>query len=261
MTNIRGDIKTVRAVERAVDVLMCFTRETPTLSVTDLQKTLGLSRPTLYRLLQTLEGKGLIRSFGEPQRFQLAHGAIALGNAALARIDVARVAEPYLLKLWDGTDETVALFVPVSGNLKTCVQEIQSRQALVYTRGAGFTEPMTIGASGKAILAFAAPADMETALAKLEHADGEALRAELLRIGRDGYCISVGEIIDGAVAIAAPVFQRDGTVAGSVSIYGPETRLTGAHRDTCVSTVCLAAEQISRAMGHLTPAAIKLGAA
>ena len=53
--------KSIRAVERAMDVLKCFGPETPTLSVTDLQRRLGLSRPTLYRLLHTLEGKGMIR--------------------------------------------------------------------------------------------------------------------------------------------------------------------------------------------------------
>ena len=93
-THDQGDIKTVRAVERAVDVLMCFTRDRPALSVTELERTLALSRPTLYRLLHTLEGKGFIRSFGDPQRFRLGHRAIELGEAASARLDVARVAEP-----------------------------------------------------------------------------------------------------------------------------------------------------------------------
>ena len=68
----------VRSVERAVDILRCFDRESPILAVTDLQRRLGLSRPTLYRLLETLEGKGLVRSFGDPKRFQLGHGVVEL---------------------------------------------------------------------------------------------------------------------------------------------------------------------------------------
>src|SRR5687767_886490 len=60
----------VRAVERAVDVLFSFTRE-PVLDMAALQASTGLSRPTLYRLLHTLEGKGLVYSFGTPRRFQL----------------------------------------------------------------------------------------------------------------------------------------------------------------------------------------------
>ena len=251
-----GDIKTVRAVERAVDVLMCFTRDRPTLSVTDLQKSLSLSRPTLYRLLQTLEGKGLVRSFGDPQRFQLAHGAIELGNAALAPIDVARLGQRHLRALWEATDETVALMVPVSADVKVCVEEIQSRHPLMFTRGAGFTEPMTVGASGKAMLAFMAPDTVETALRDLDDGeDREALRVELAEVRVDGFRISTGEIIEGAVAIAAPVFDRDGGVAGSICVFGPEARLTGAHRDMCVGEVLAAARRISEAMGYTPRAA------
>ena len=263
MAGSEGEIKTVRAVERAVDVLMCFTQDRHTLSVTDLQRSLSLSRPTLYRLLQTLEGKGLIRSFGDPQRFQLAHGAIELGNAALAPIDVARVGQRHLRALWEATDETVALMVPVAGGVKVCVEEIQSRQPLVFQRGAGFTEPMTVGASGKAMLAFMGEDRVEEALRDLDGpADREALRMELADVRRNGFRISTGEIIDGAVAIAAPVFDRDGGVAGSVCVFGPEVRLTGAQRDRCVAEVVATGRRISEAMGYRpAPGADMLGAA
>lgn len=263
MPDTNSEIKTVRAVERAVDVLMCFTRDRHTLSVTDLQRSLSLSRPTLYRLLQTLEGKGLIRSFGDPQRFQLAHGAIELGNAALAPIDVARVGQRHLRALWEATDETVALMVPVSGGVKVCVQEIQSRQPLVFQRGAGFTEPNTVGASGKAMLAFMGKDEIEAALRDLENSDDrEALRLELADVRRNGYRISTGEIIEGAVAIAAPVFDHDGRVVGSICVFGPEVRLTGIHRDRCVAEVIATGHRISDAMGYKPGAgADMLGAA
>lgn len=245
------ETKTVRAVERAADVLMCFTGDEPTLSVTDLERRLSLSRPTLYRLLHTLEGKGLVRSFGEPRRFELGHGAVRLGHAALSRIDVARVGHRHLQELWRATDETVALFVPVSNGSKMCVEEIQSRQALVYTRGAGFTEPVTVGASGKAILAFMPAGEAEAALAALENeAERAALRAELAEVRRIGYRVSTGEIMGGAVAIAAPVFAGGGDVAGSVCVFGPEARLTGSNRDSCVRELRATADRISEAMGH-----------
>ena len=92
--------KRVRSVERAVNILRCFDRESPTLAVTDLQRRLGLSRPTLYRLLETLEGKGLVRSFGEPKRFELGHGVVELAQSWLGRIDVTAVAQPMLNALW-----------------------------------------------------------------------------------------------------------------------------------------------------------------
>ncbi len=243
--------KSVRAVERAVDILRCFGGETPNLAVTDLQRRLGLSRPTLYRLLETLERKGLIRSFGEPRRFELGHGVVELAGSWLGRIDVVAVAQPMLDELWRETDETVALFVPTSPRGKICVGEIQSRQALTFTRGAGFSEPMTLGSSGKAMLAFMADAEVEDALCEIVDAGERArLMAELLDIRRDGSCVSTGEIIAGAVAIAAPAFDAEGRVAALICLFGPEARLTGAHRGFCLGKVRAAAAAVSTAMGR-----------
>lgn len=243
-------INSVRAVERAVDILRCFGRETPTLAVTDLRRRLGLSRPTLYRLLATLERKGLIRSFGEPRRYELGHGVVELAQSWLGRIDVAEVARPMLDDLWRETEETVALFVPTSARIKICVGEIQSRQALTFTRGAGFTEPMTLGSSGKVMLAFMDGAEIEDALGDLAAGERDRLMAELADIRRDASCVSTGEIIAGAIAIAAPVFDARGAVAASICVFGPEARLTGDHRVFCLEKVRETARAVSAAMGR-----------
>ncbi len=243
-------VKSVRAVERAIDILRCFGGETPTLAVTDLRRRLGLSRPTLYRLLATLERKGLVRSFGEPRRFELAHGVVELAQSWLGRIDVAQVARPMLDDLWRRTEETVALFVPTSARIKICVGELRSRQALTFTRGSGFTEPMTLGSSGKVMLAFMKRAEIEDVLGDLESGGRDRLMAELADIRRDGSCVSTGEIIAGAVAIAAPVFDAGGAVAASISVFGPEARLTGDHRLFCLEKVCVAAQAVSTALGQ-----------
>jgi IclR family transcriptional regulator, acetate operon repressor len=230
--------KTIRSIERAVDVLACFDQATPQLSVTALQKRTGLSRPTLYRILATLDRKGIIRSFGEPQRFELGHEASRLAANWIGQDDYIRAARPVLRRLWDDTDETVALFIVADGEKKICIEELQSRQALTFTRGVGFTEDLATGASGKAMLAFTQSSS--------ENSEFEDVR-------RSGICVSEGEIIEGAVAIAAPVFDRDGSVKGSVCIFGPAVRLADAHRGECIDRVKQASEAISYALGY-TPA-------
>lgn len=227
--------KTIRSIERAIDVLSCFDHATPQLSVTDLQKRTGLSRPTLYRILTTLQGRDLIRAFGDPQRFELGHAASRLAANWTGQDDFQRAARPILRRLWDDTDETVALFVVAGNGRKICIEELQSRQALTFTRGTGFTEDLEIGASGKAMLAFRDP---------------RATGAELDEVRRTGVCVSEGEIIEGAVAIAAPVFDRNGAVKGSVCIFGPAVRLEGARRTDCIENVRRASQEISAALGY-----------
>jgi DNA-binding HxlR family transcriptional regulator len=61
----------VRSIERAIDILQCLSQARGPMSVGELQKAIGLSRPTLYRILQTLEKRDLIVSSGEPLKFAL----------------------------------------------------------------------------------------------------------------------------------------------------------------------------------------------
>jgi len=56
----------VRAVQRALDVLLAFRPGDDGLLVAELLKRVDLSRPTLYRLLDTLNTKGFLVSEGEP---------------------------------------------------------------------------------------------------------------------------------------------------------------------------------------------------
>jgi DNA-binding IclR family transcriptional regulator len=92
--------------------------------------------------------------------------------------------------------------------------------------------------------------DIEEGLAEIADAgERAALMAELADIRRDGSAVSTGEIIAGAVAIAAPVFDADGVTA-SICVFGPEARLTGDHRSFCLKQVCKAAEAVSTAMGR-----------
>lgn len=243
--------KSIRAVERAIDVLKCFGPKTPILSVTDIQHRLGLSRPTIYRLLHTLEGKGMVRSWGDPQRFELDAGVVELAGSWLGKSDITQAAQPFLSELWTETDETVALFVRTSPKRKICVNELRSRQPLTFTRGAGFTESTTVGSSGKIMIAFMTPDEAELALSEINNPRARAaLDAELNDIRRDGYSMSTGEILTGAIAIAAPVFNNDGDVAGSVCLFGPEARLDGASRERCVKQLLKTAQKISIAVGY-----------
>jgi len=244
-------VKHIRAVARAVDVLGCLARADAALGVTDLERALSLSRPTLYRLLATLEGKGLVRSAGAPRRFALDYPVVELAGGWLARNDVVPAAQPHLDRLWRATDETVAMFIAADSATKICVQELPSRQALVFTRGVGFSEPVTVGSSGSAILAFMPPAEIESVLGALTDAAARAAkRRELAAVRANGYGATSGSIIAGAAALAAPVFDRAGRVCASVSVFGPEARIRDAHRDDCIRQLLATAADISASIGY-----------
>jgi DNA-binding IclR family transcriptional regulator len=240
----------VKSVERAIEILLCFTREYPAMDVGQLQRKLGIARPTLYRMLRTLESKGLVRAVGEPRRYELGHNIMQLANVWLSNVEVNRIAQPVLETLRRASEETIALNLPISEGARMCAIELPSKQALAFSLGIGHIQPMHIGASGKAILAFSSPDKLDAALNEAGVRSLGELKSQLTQIRKSGYAVTSSEIIAGAVAIAAPVFDRYGDVIASVSIVGPEARLKGADRQQAIELVKRAAHDISLGLGH-----------
>jgi DNA-binding IclR family transcriptional regulator len=225
----------VRAVDRALDILLAFEAADRGLTVAELQKRVDLSRPTLYRLLRTLEQKGFLACSGEPQRFRLGPAVAKLAHVWNANLDVGALARPVMQKVWEETGETVALFVP-EGQLRVCVAEMPSAQPLSFRRGVGYRERLVRGASGRAILAHRRPYPEEFA-----------------QIRKRGFAVSKDELIQGAVAVAAPFFAGD-EVAGSLGIFGPSARLSPAHVERFGKLLVKEARQLSKRLGKLPDA-------
>jgi IclR family transcriptional regulator, acetate operon repressor len=240
----------VRAVERALDILLAFRPQDDALTVSELLVRVDLSRPTLYRLLRTLQGKRFLVSSGDPQRFRLGPAVAQLAHVWTAALDLGAVAEPMMRNLWNETGETVALFVP-EGTFRVCLAEMPSIQALSFRRGVGYRESLALGASGKAILAH-----LPAIRHKLEsRADGLRIdpkrhARELALIKDRGFAISKSELIQGAVAVSAPFFNGAGEVAGSLSVFGPSVRVSDAQITKFGKLLVREARAISLVLGR-----------
>jgi IclR family acetate operon transcriptional repressor len=158
-------------------------------------------------------------------------------------LDLASAAEPMMRRLWESTSETVALFVRENVS-RVCVAELPSAQALSFRRGLGYRESLARGASGKVILAFLPEAE-----AKALQAEAKRNARELAQIKDRGFAVSKNELIDGAVAVSAPLFNGAGEVIGSVSVFGPSVRLSDARISTFARLLIREAREISQAIG------------
>jgi IclR family acetate operon transcriptional repressor len=241
----------VRAVERALDILKAFTVNDHELSASQLLQRVNLSRPTLYRLLQTLVQSGFVVSTGEPQKFRLGPAVGQLTHVWSSGQNIAALGQPMLHSLWESTQETVALFVP-QGNMRLCIAEVPSPQALSFKRGMGYQERIVLGASGQVILAYA-----NTSIEAIErYAEGMALdpirfAQELRQIRTRGYATSKNALIEGAVAIAAPFFDSHGQVAGSIAVFGPGARLKEDKVRQFSAILVKEAAALSKALGQV----------
>jgi IclR family acetate operon transcriptional repressor len=240
----------VRAVERALEILQAFTINDRAMSASQLLERVSLSRPTLYRLLQTLVQSGFVVSEGEPRKFRLGPAVGQLAHVWTSSLNISALGQSMMQRVWECSGETVALFVP-QGPMRLCIAEMASPQALSFKRGVGYQERIVIGASGKVMLAF-----MNTSIETIERyaqglpTDPMRLLQDLRQIRQRGYATSKNALIEGAVAIAAPFFNGHGQVAGSIAVFGPAVRL----KETRVRQIALSlineAALLSQALGR-----------
>jgi DNA-binding IclR family transcriptional regulator len=152
------------------------------------------------------------------------------GLQLISRIELQKVALPYLYELTQITGENSALSIRF-GLERVFIQEIPGRHEARQTSPVGEHMPLWFGAAGKSILASMSENDIEkvikqlddpqTAMTILGHeVDVRKLRQELIVIKRQGYAISVGERHPDVCAVASPIFNRNQMVVGSISLRG-----------------------------------------
>lgn len=240
----------VRAVGRALEILLAFTAQDFELSAAELLKRVDLSRPTLYRLLYTLQEQGFLISVGDPQRFRLGPAVARLAHVWTSSLDLALVADPVLRRIWHATGETVAMFLP-QREMRLCVAELPSPQPLNFKRGVGYTERIVRGATGRAILAYMGATHEELRdYAQGTGLDLKDLEAELVQTRKRGYATSHSELISGAVAVAVPFFDRNAAVAGSIGVFGPEVRLDPKRLKVITNLLKAEAANLSEMLGY-----------
>ena len=174
----------------------------------------------------------------------------------MARLDVVKVARPWLERLVAATDETVHVSVlDVSGGI-VYISKVESPRSIRVQTQIGQLSPAWCTATGRSILAFN-PAAAERALAgPLEPrtaktvTDPRRIRAALREIVAAGYAVTRAENHPEMGGIAAPVRDHAGTVIAAIGIGVPAFRMSRELVDHCVPHVVLAAAGISSELGY-----------
>jgi DNA-binding IclR family transcriptional regulator len=247
------DQTTVRSVARAVDLLIVL--GTGPKPLREISAEVGLTKPTTYRLLSTLRSKGMVLQdsmSGEyglgPACFHLM-SAVVNGHAGFVLDD-----KPTLQALRDETGETITVHTR-AGLSRICIQEFPSPHPIRYIAGLGATASIHIGSAGKVLLAFMPADERERVLADVRLTamtantitDRTTLNTELEKVARQGYAISHGERVDGAVGVSAPILDATGRALAALSVLGPSQRL-GSRLKQAQKQVMAAGASLSQTM-------------
>ncbi|MBP1622241.1 MAG: hypothetical protein H6Q07_261 [Acidobacteria bacterium] len=254
--------QSVRSVDRALDILLCFSREEPARSLTQIAEAIHMSKTTVHRLLATLENKRFITRDSTTGLYRLGLRFIEMASLVLQDVDLHRWAKPYLQRLAIEYGETVDLSI-LDGSHVVYLEVIESPQRIKLAAAVGQRLPAYFTASGKALLAFLPEENVKKIISdnlaeSSNHDQGSVQQmVEDLRVTVErGYAISEQEYEEEINAVAAPIFDKDRNPIASIAIVGPSYRLSKDRLPALGESLRQMTQQISNEVGLVALSAI-----
>jgi DNA-binding IclR family transcriptional regulator len=250
----------VRAVVRAVQLLeLLRTSNDGSASLQELSTRSGLAKASVYRILRTLAGTGLVERLPGSERYRLGVRCLEFGRAYLEQIDFRREALPVLERLREEFNETVHLAVLDDQLRVVYLEKLDSAHAVgIMMSRVGRTAPSYCTGIGKALLS----ARTDDPVAVLEErgelqrytpntiCEPERLRGELERVRSFGYALDLEEHETGVRCVAAAIPGLPGGSAAALSIAGPAQRMPERLlRGKLAAAVAAAASEIGARVG------------
>jgi DNA-binding IclR family transcriptional regulator len=214
----------IQSLDRAVELLEAIAAAPEPQTAPALADRAGLNRSTAWRLLATLEHRGLVERDPASNRYGLGFALLRLAAAA-GHEPLVRLAHPLLRALAHDTGETANL--AVARRLELVYADQVQAPHVMAPNWLGHPVPLHATSTGKAFLAALPAAELDALLrARLERftdttiTDRKALRAELDAIRARGYAVSGGEL--------EPALWGVSAAAGAtavVSVWGADARV------------------------------------
>mgnify|MGYP003684495817 CR=1 FL=1 len=155
-----------QSFSRSIAVLQAISDCSAPPTAADLLAGCGLSRPTLFRILASLEAEGLARKTNQGC-YLPGIRLVGLARRALEDIDIRNLARPELESLRDRTGETVHLAIR-SGDEMVYIDKIESLKVVRMASSVGARVALHSTSVGKSFLSALPAAEFDTVMARLD---------------------------------------------------------------------------------------------
>jgi DNA-binding IclR family transcriptional regulator len=221
---------TIQSVERAARILKALAGGPRRLGVSQLADQLGLSRPTVHALLQTLLAQGFVEQDRDSDKYQLGPGLLHLGSSYLDLNELRARSLVQAERLAQQTGEAVRVGV-LHGPSVVVVHHVFRPDAAFQVLEVGAQLPAHASALGKAILAY----QPESLLAELtaeplprltsRTLTAAQLTAEVADVRDKGLARERDEAVLGESSLAAPIVDHAGHAVGAIAVVGETRRI------------------------------------
>src|SRR5919112_116862 len=229
----------IEALARGLEVLRSFRPGRRVSTLSEIAADTGLARPTVRRILLTLEALGYVRA--ADRGYVLAPRVLELGMTYINSLDLWEVARPHLEKLVAQTNESSSIAQLDEADIvyvaRVAVPKIVT---LAVTIGTRF--PAVATSMGKVLLAAQDPDDLDRLIAApgrsgivpRRRPTADELARELREVRARGWALADQDLAPGIRSIATGIRDGDGQVVAAinVTVHAAETpvaTLTGEY--------------------------------
>jgi len=200
----------MQSLARGLQVLCAFSRERPRCTLSEIADQTGLSRAVVRRSLLTLQHLGYVAT--ETRRFFLTPRVLEVGYSYLSSLDLTELAHEAMEELSQRVGESCSMSV-LDGNQIVYVARVAVRRLMSVALGVGARLPAFVTSMGRVLLADKPDNELNAWLRKNTFRSitahtvykSRALRAEILKVRRQGYAFVSQELELGLCSIAVPI--------------------------------------------------------
>jgi len=213
--------------------LLVMLGERDRVRIAEAASELGVARSTAHRLMQMLLYHGFARQDPESKAYVAGSRLIGLGLQLVRKLDIRKVARPYMESLVAEVQETVHLTALQTERSVLCLDSVESPRALRVGSRTGIVFAASATAGGRALLSTLADQDLmdmypSPRLPQHPHSVLK-LRSELierLQVARDlGYAVQRNESEPGVSALSTPIRVGDQVASFALTVAVPTSRL------------------------------------
>ena len=220
----------VGSLAKGLNVIRVFGKDSPTMSVSEVARSTGITRAGARRLLLTLHSLGYLRNDG--RRFSLAPKTLELGYSFLSSRGWLSIASPLLENLKATLTESVSVTMLEDTDV-VYIARFPADRVITVSMDVGSRRPAYCTAMGRVLLGELPELEARAILDRshlVAHTprtvvDKEALMEEFRKARRQGHAIVDQELEDGLVAASVPLRDCHGAVLAAVNVCGHASQL------------------------------------
>ncbi|MGP3776299.1 IclR family transcriptional regulator [Streptomyces sp. SDT5-1] len=246
----------VQSVDRAVSILQVLAVQGPS-GVTEIADALGIHKSTVFRLLATLEARGLVEQDSERGRYRIGYTVVELAGGATKGNDLSLLSRPVCQELAAAVGETVNVAV-YDGEAVISIDQVLGNAAITSIDWVGKRTPLHATSAGKVFLAhMPQPEAAEILEQPLEEytphtiTDAALLKEQLQTVRELGYGAISEELEIGLASLSAPIRALNGEVVATVTVSGPTFRINDHTIPGLAEQLVAAGEKISWRKGYI----------